>query len=463
MEPLHLLHRQEPPVVPRRRLRRGVEPEPGGVEHVLFDEDHRALDDVRELADVPGPRVALEHLLRVGRQAGRRPAHPAADAREDVPRQDEDVLGPFPERRDPERERRDPVVEVVAELLLADHRLEVEVRARDEPDVDVPVADVAEPAERLLLEGLQELRLDRRVHVADLVEEDDPAVPHLEEAGLRVHRAREGASLVAEELRLEELAREPRAVEVDESLFAPGAVRVDPPREDPLPRSGLAEDEDGAVPLEHEARPLVEPPHLRARPDERVEEAGLRPRDDLLPLAQALLLQEPLDEDEERLRLDRLRQELLGAVLDGADGEVDRAVRRQDDERRLLGELLDLRQDVERGAVREAVVGDDDVVRRRAEALHRLLAGVRLVDVEAVGPEEGGHPVPYGGVVLDEEDLRLRHGRLPPRGAAGAGPGGGRRRAPRPPGGSPPRRSRRAPRPPASRSRARARSPPSSA
>src|SRR5262249_12802558 len=79
-----------------------------------------------------------------------------------------------------------------------------------------------------------ELALDLRVDVADLVEEHRASVRGLEQAGLGRDRAREGPLLVAEELRLEQLAREPGAVEVDEGLLRAGTVVVEPAREHPL-------------------------------------------------------------------------------------------------------------------------------------------------------------------------------------------------------------------------------------
>ena len=171
---------------------------------------------------------------------------------------------------------------------------------------------------------------------------------------------------------------------------------------------------------------------------------GCSREDELLFLAETLLLEEPSHEDEESLGLDGLRQELLGALLDRADGEVDRAVRREDDEGRVLADLLDLGEELERRPVRQAVVGDDDVVADLAEAFEGLPEVLGLVDVEAARAEKRREPVPDGGVVLHEEDPRLSHARPPEAPSSGAAPGGGRRRAPRPPAGCSPRRFPRA-------------------
>jgi hypothetical protein len=51
----------------------------------------------------------------------------------------------------------------------------------------------ADPADLAPLEHAEELRLELERELADLVEEDRPAVGDLEHAGARLDRAREGA------------------------------------------------------------------------------------------------------------------------------------------------------------------------------------------------------------------------------------------------------------------------------
>src|SRR5262249_35823002 len=134
------------------------------------------------------------------------------------------------------------------------------------------VAHVPDAAEAFLLEDLQELRLDVRGQVSDLVQEEVAAVRHLEEAALRRDRARERAALVPEKLGLQELAREPRAVQVHEGLLGARAVPVDPAREEALPRARLPLDQDRARRRKDEPSLLRELPDRRTLPEERVEE-----------------------------------------------------------------------------------------------------------------------------------------------------------------------------------------------
>ena len=81
-----------------------------------------------------------------------------------------------------DREHVQPVVEVAAELLVGDHRDEVAVRRRHQPDVDANRPGAAEALELLLLQHAQQLGLQLQRNVADLVEEQRAAVRQLEAA-----------------------------------------------------------------------------------------------------------------------------------------------------------------------------------------------------------------------------------------------------------------------------------------
>jgi hypothetical protein len=111
------------------------------------------------------------------------------------------------EGRDLHRHDVEAVVEVFSELTRADHRLEVAVGGRDHAHVDLDRPDPADPLEALLLEDAQQLDLGRARKIADLVEEQRPAVRQLESPALLPVGPSEGPPLVAEELRLEERLR----------------------------------------------------------------------------------------------------------------------------------------------------------------------------------------------------------------------------------------------------------------
>ena len=90
------------------------------------------------------------------------------------------------------------------------------------------------------LERAKEHRLQRRRRLADLVEEERPAVGQLEEAAARGLRAREGALHVPEELARHELRRQRGEVLRDEAAALARAALVDGGGDELLADAGLA-------------------------------------------------------------------------------------------------------------------------------------------------------------------------------------------------------------------------------
>ena len=137
--------------------------------------------------------------------------HPAAVQfvvfREEAVGQQEDVVAAVAQRRQVDRDDLEPVVEVVAEAAGLDLVEEDPVGGRDEPDVHRDRAYGADPPKAPAVEQRQDLGLHHRIQFADLVEEDRAAVGSLDQPFLADDRAGERASLVAEELGLEQLGR----------------------------------------------------------------------------------------------------------------------------------------------------------------------------------------------------------------------------------------------------------------
>ena len=127
---------------------------------------------------------------------------------------------PLAERRELDREDVEPVVEVLAERLLADGLEQVAVGGGDDADVDLDRRRAADPLELALLEDAEQLGLGLRGQLADLVEEERAAVGQLEPAAAPGDRAGEGALLVAEQLALDEPRGQGGAVDLDQRLVA---------------------------------------------------------------------------------------------------------------------------------------------------------------------------------------------------------------------------------------------------
>src|SRR5690606_34194103 len=145
--------------------------------------------------------------------------------------------------------------EVLAERSLADHRLEVAVRRRDEAHVRLLGARAAQALELLLLQEAQQLYLHRGADVADLAEEERAAVRELDPPRLALGRAGERALLVAEELALEEVVGERGTVHRDEGTVASRRPRVERARCDLLAGPALAAEQHRG----HGGRRLLQP------------------------------------------------------------------------------------------------------------------------------------------------------------------------------------------------------------
>ena len=123
------------------------------------------------------------------------------------------VLEPLTQRRQVDRHDVEPVVQVLAEPVVGDGLGEVQVRGGDDPAIGLDRLGAADPLEPLVLEHPQQLGLHAQRQVADLVEEERPAVGELEPAFFLPVGAGERPPLVAEQLALQQVLGKRRAVD----------------------------------------------------------------------------------------------------------------------------------------------------------------------------------------------------------------------------------------------------------
>src|SRR5690606_37917712 len=113
------------------------------------------------------------------------------------------------------------------------------VGRREDADVDGHLAGAAEPPDTAVLQDPQELRLERKRHLRDLVQEEGAAIRELEASGSRPGRPGEGALLVAEDLALDQRFGDRRRVDGDERAVAAAAQGMDRARHHLLARPAL--------------------------------------------------------------------------------------------------------------------------------------------------------------------------------------------------------------------------------
>ena len=152
------------------------------LESLRVGEQHRALDDVSQLAHVARPSVLLEQ--RVRRRARPDDAFPefCIEGVDKIFDEQEDILGVGAQGRNGNWQYVQTVIEIATEAPLGDLLFEIAVRRRDHADVDANVLSPADPLERFLLEKAQQLRLQRGYHLADLVEKDGAPISRLQQS-----------------------------------------------------------------------------------------------------------------------------------------------------------------------------------------------------------------------------------------------------------------------------------------
>ena len=139
----------------------------------------------------------------------------------------------------------EPVIEILAEAAGGDLVGEAPVGGGDDADVDRLGDAAADPLDLAGLERAQQLDLGVERQLADLVEEEGRAVGILEAADMAVEGAGEGALLVAEQHRFDEIFGDRAAIDDVQRLLAARGGGVDRLGDDFLARAALALDQDG--------------------------------------------------------------------------------------------------------------------------------------------------------------------------------------------------------------------------
>ena len=184
------------------------------------------------------------------------------------------------------------------------------------------------------LENTQEFWLQLERHFADLVEEQRTPRRLSDEANLVGRRSRERAFRVSEQLRLDEVLRERRTVDLHHRLLRTQAPEVNRVGDELLSGAGFAGDEDVRVRLCNALDQLEDVLHLLAASDDVAIRRSGRERVTQSPdLSGLVLTLDGLrDEDQQFLELDRLFDEEKGPGLRGFDGLRNRAVPRDHDD-----------------------------------------------------------------------------------------------------------------------------------
>lgn len=159
--------------------------------------------------------------------------------------------------------------QILAEEALVDELAQVAVRRRDDAHVRFHGHAPADGRVLSLLQHAQESRLRLQRHVADFIEEERTAFSLLEPSDAAPGRAGERALLMAEQIGLDQLARDRRHVDGDERTVPALAVIVQRAGDEFLARAALARDHHSQVRRHQSREHAVDVLHRGRAPNER--------------------------------------------------------------------------------------------------------------------------------------------------------------------------------------------------
>ena len=308
-----------------------------------------------------------------------------------------------------ERDHRQPEVEILAEApgrqLVS---LQVLVRRRQHPDVDIDRIAAAHPLEPLLFEHAQDLGLRGERHVGDLVEEQRAPVGLFEASPAVAGRSGEGALHVPEEFALDQFLRDRGAVHLHEGPAAAPRQAVHAAGDQLLAGPVLAGDQDPALGPGRQIEVAAQLAHrlgVADQPPFRLEPVGELPH---LPF-EAVALERVLHRDHHPVQRQGLLQEVVGADPHRLDRRVDVAVARDYDDGRREVAFPKLREQVQAVAVGQPHVEQDEielVARHQGAPADRVRRGGDRVTFVLEDPAQR---LPDAGLVVDDQNARLAH------------------------------------------------------
>src|SRR3989441_475256 len=369
--------------------------------------EHRALERVLELADVAGPCVGEQPPVGLRLDAPDVPAVLGAIALQERADQDRDVLPALAQRRDVDRDGVDPEEQVLAQAALAQGRLGAPVRRRDEAEVHRDGFGGAHPAHGTLLEHAEELRLELRGHLRDLVEEKRAPVRLLEQASLVAGGARKGTAGVAEQRGLDEILGQRSAVDLHPRPAAPPAPLVERVGDELLAGPALADDQHVGVGVRDRRdrfQDALDPGRL---PEDLAVGGAIgeaAPQVGVLDDEPPVVERAP-HETEELIRIERLLEDMERPGPFGRlHGLAHRAVRGDHDHLERGVAPPELPREVETVAVREHQVHDRGLGLALREGGERVPRAPGRVHRVALALEREPEPVGDRLLVVDDED-----------------------------------------------------------
>src|SRR5258708_2702739 len=186
-------------------------------ENLRFAKDHRTLDDVLQFANVSRPRIGLKQFQRLLVDTFYVLASFSRVAIDEVFHQQGNVLSSLSKRGHLDREYIQPIKQITTKGPSADGGLQVTIGGCNHPYVSANSTSAADTLKLVLLQNTQECNLSLNWKLSDFVEENRASICEFKPTRALLSRAREGALLMAEQLRSDQIAGDCRTVHTNES------------------------------------------------------------------------------------------------------------------------------------------------------------------------------------------------------------------------------------------------------
>ena len=285
----------------------------------------------------------------------------------------DDILAALAQRRQADGDHVQTIEQILAELALADRLAQVAMGGGDDAHIGLDGNAAADGGELALLQHAQQPGLGIQWHVADLVQEQRSGGGLLEAPHAAGHRSGEGALLMAEELALDQLARDRRHVHGDEGSAPALAIVMQGAGRQLLAGARFAEDHHRQVGRHQPRHDPVDVLHGGRAADKR---QGLGERCRIPGLRRLGAAESPLDQRNQLVEVEGLGQIVEGAALGGAHRRQQRVLGAHGDDAQIRAPLADAGNEVEAVAVGHDHIGDDEIAGPFADPLPQ---GCRLV------------------------------------------------------------------------------------
>src|SRR5580765_3449253 len=219
----------------------------GRAQRCSLRQDHRALNEVLQFADISRPRIADQRIHYGLGNPRDLPVHRLGKLVDKISHQNRDVIAPLAKRRNVNWKNIQPVIEVGAKGSLLHHASQVAIRSCYQTNICANRSRPAQSFKFLLLQNSQQLWLQLQRYVAHFIQKQRALMRDLKPPDLATDGARKCTALVPEQLALQQTERDRRAIQLYENVVLSRTERMDRSCHQFLSGAGLSLDENRGV------------------------------------------------------------------------------------------------------------------------------------------------------------------------------------------------------------------------